>query len=333
MREAGFRKCGAFFALSLRRQQEMEPSCFRSVYDFCPDINPLTANILSNCAGVKRDFKNLGLDMTNAQTDETREPLSEEQPLPRTTIANLIASIISEPERYALFFDIDGTLIDLAETPDAIKVPNGLADDLAALSRHLNGALALVTGRALSFADTLFSPHQFPIAGLHGTERRLLDGTVLRSEPTPEFLDVKERLTTIPDSFPGVLVEDKGAAIAVHFRQVPELANHLGEAMRMALSKAGEGYELQHGKMVLEIRPDSADKGRALEAYLCDAPFAGRIPIAFGDDLTDEAMFKLVNRMGGISFHVGSRTDETEARKRLSRPQAVRDMIATIVRT
>lgn len=264
--------------------------------------------------------------MTNAQTTEISEPS------PRETIANLIASIVSEPERYALFFDIDGTLLDLAETPDAIKVPDGLTDDLKALSVHLNGALALVTGRALSYADTLFSPHRFPIAGLHGTERRLLDGNIIRAEPTTEFLEVKQRLATLPESFPGVLVEDKGAAVAVHFRQVPELANHVGEAMRVAIAKVGTGYTLQHGKMVLEIRPDNADKGGALEAYLAEPPFAGRIPIAFGDDVTDEAMFKLVNAKGGKSIHIGAPTDSTIARKRLSRPQAVRDMIASIVR-
>jgi trehalose 6-phosphate phosphatase len=268
----------------------------------------------------------------NAQANETSEQLIEERPLAKETIANLIASIIAKPDRYALFFDIDGTLIDLAETPDAITVPKGLADDLAALSRHLNGALALVTGRALAYADELFSPHQFPIAGLHGTERRLLDGTIVRAEPTEAFIDVKQRLASLPESFPGVLVEDKGAAVAVHFRQVPELANHIGEAMRLALSKAGEGYDLQHGKMVVEIRPDSADKGQALEAYLAEAPFAGRLPIAFGDDVTDEAMFALVNAKGGVSIHIGGPTASTKARKKLTRPQAVRDMIATIVR-
>lgn len=264
--------------------------------------------------------------MTNAQTTEISEPL------PRETIANLIAAIASQPERYALFFDIDGTLLDLAETPDAITVPHGLTDDLKALSHHLDGALALVTGRALSYADTLFFPHRFPIAGLHGTERRMLDGQIIRAEPTAEFLDVKQKLATLPESFPGVLVEDKGGAVAVHFRQVPELADHVGEAMRVAIAKVGAGYELQRGKMVLEIRPDSADKGRALDAYLAEAPFAGRIPVAFGDDVTDEAMFKLVNAKGGISIHIGAPTDSTLARKRLSKPQAVRDMIATILR-
>ncbi|HBF29945.1 trehalose-phosphatase [Rhizobium sp.] len=250
---------------------------------------------------------------------------------PESTIAHLIADISSKPDAYALFFDIDGTLIDLAKTPDAIFIPHDLAGNLAALSRHLNGALALVTGRALSYADQLFAPHHFPIAGLHGTERRLLDGTILRAEPTPAFLSIKQDLATLEDIFPGVLVEDKGGAIAAHFRQAPMAGEAVEKAMQDALAKAGSGYALQQGKMVLEIRPNSADKGRALEAYMADPRFIERIPIALGDDVTDEAMFARVNALGGISIQVGEPTNTTDAKERLSQPQAVRDMIAAIL--
>jgi trehalose 6-phosphate phosphatase len=250
---------------------------------------------------------------------------------PESTIAHLIADIGSKPDRYALFFDIDGTLIDLAETPDAIFIPHDLAGNLAALSRHLNGAVALVTGRALSYADQLFAPHHFPIAGLHGTERRLLDGAILRTEPTQAFLSTKQDLAALERTFPGVLVEDKGGAIAAHFRQAPMATEAVEMAMQDAVIKAGPGYELQRGKMVLEIRPDSADKGRALEAYMAGPPFAGRIPIAIGDDVTDEAMFAQVNALGGISIRVGEPVNATDAKQRLSQPQAVREMIAAIL--
>ena len=261
--------------------------------------------------------------MENARNNAATEPES--------TIAHLIADIGVKPYKYALFFDIDGTLIDLAETPDAIFIPDDLAGNLAALSRHLNGALALVTGRALRYADQLFSPHHFPIAGLHGTERRLLDGKIIFTEPTQAFLSIKQELATLEDTFPGVLVEDKGGAIAAHFRQAPMAAAMVENAMQDAVIKAGPGYELQQGKMVLEIRPDSADKGRALEAYMADPRFTGRIPIALGDDVTDEAMFARVNALGGISIRVGKPTNTTDAAERLSQPQAVRDMIAAIL--
>ncbi|MBB4953006.1 trehalose 6-phosphate phosphatase [Agrobacterium vitis] len=249
---------------------------------------------------------------------------------PENTIANLIAAIGSRPEKYALFFDIDGTLIDLAATPDAIFIPDDLAGHLAALSRHLNGAVALVTGRALAYADQLFAPHYFPIAGLHGTERRLLDGNIIRAEPTDTFLSIKQDIKALEHNCPGVLVEDKGGAIAAHFRQAPDTADAVQQAMQDAMAKAGPGYELQKGKMVLEIRPNSADKGRAVAAYMAEPPFAGRIPIAFGDDVTDEAMFAQVNALGGTSVRIGKPTDPTEATASLSQPQAVREMIASL---
>lgn len=252
---------------------------------------------------------------------------------PKDTIAHLIADIGSSPDKYALFFDIDGTLIDLAPTPDAIFIPDDLAANLAALSRHLNGALALVTGRALAYADQLFAPHYFPIAGLHGTERRLMDGSIVRAEPTAAFLAVKGTLAALEHDVPGVLVEDKGGAIAVHFRQAPMAAQSVEKAMQDGVIKAGPGYEMQKGKMVLEIRPDSADKGRALDAYMAGQPFGGRIPVAFGDDVTDEAMFKRVNALGGISVRIGEPVTTTDAKVRLNQPQAVRDMIAAILHT
>ncbi|MCM2291605.1 trehalose-phosphatase [Allorhizobium sp. BGMRC 0089] len=232
--------------------------------------------------------------------------------------------------RHALFLDIDGTLIDLAETPEAIIVPDGLPDMLAALSQRLDGALALVTGRALDYADTLFAPHRFPLAGLHGTERRGGDGVITRHDPSTSFLAVKEDLPKLSQAYPGVLVEDKGAAIAVHFRQAPDCAGVLETAMRDALAAAGPGYALQRGKMVMEIRPDSADKGRAVAAFLDETPFKGRIPITFGDDVTDEAMFELANDRDGFSVKIGGNGEPTFARYGLKRPTDMRAFIRRI---
>ena len=266
--------------------------------------------------------------MENQQSAIKRSPFVSGQ---KDAAALLLELVVREPERYALFLDIDGTLLDLAESPDGIRVPSGLADDLATVSARMGGALALVTGRALTYADRLFTPHQFPIAGLHGTERRDASGAIIRSEPSAAFLAVKEDLPRLQQAWPGVLVEDKGAAIAVHYRQAPDCANVVQQAMADAMAAVGPGYELQTGKMVVEIRPDSADKGRALQAYLSEPTFRDRVAIAIGDDVTDEAMFECVNRLGGLSFRVGD-LDGSLARQSLNNPQVLRDTLSTLAR-
>lgn len=235
-----------------------------------------------------------------------------------------LSGLLSDPHAYALFLDIDGTLIDLAATPDAIVVPADLRPLLDSLSEKLGGALALVTGRALHYADRLFKPREFPIAGLHGVERRSADGRVWRSAPTAAFEEAKSELARAAKAWPGVLFEDKAAAVAIHYRQAPCYAMEVDVTMQAALASIGPGYELQRGKMVVEIRPDSADKGRAVEAFLAEPPFAGRTPIAIGDDVTDEAMFKVVNAQGGISIRIVETPAETAARWRLPSPQSLR---------
>ncbi|WP_429924451.1 trehalose-phosphatase [Agrobacterium vitis] len=266
--------------------------------------------------------------MENQQSAIKRSPARTEQ---KDAAALLFDLLQAEPHRYALFLDIDGTLLDLAESPDGIRVPVGLADDLEVLSSRMGGALALVTGRALAYADRLFAPKHFPIAGLHGTERRTVEGTVIRSEPSPAFLAVKEELPKLEQAWPGVLVEDKGAAIAVHYRQAPAYADVVEKAMADAFKASGPGYELQRGKMVVEIRPDSADKGRALQSYLVEPPFTDRVAIAIGDDVTDEAMFECVNRLGGLSIRVGD-LEGSVASQSLASPQLLRDTLARLAR-
>ncbi len=239
------------------------------------------------------------------------QPEAVQDPLPPHEW--LVKTLVNEPERWALFLDIDGTLIDLAPTPDAIIVPQDLPPQLQAISELLGGALALVTGRALAYADALFQPHSFPIAGLHGSERRLADGTIDRVSATEAFEEVKAALKAAAGRWPGVLVEDKGAAIAAHYRQAPERKDEVEEAMEFYLLQAGPEFTLQRGKMVFEIRPARADKGGALERYLSEPPFKGRTPIAIGDDVTDEAMFDVANRMNGRSIRIAETAGDTAA--------------------
>lgn len=241
-------------------------------------------------------------------------------------------AIDREIDRWALFLDIDGTLIDLAATPDTIHVPPELPAGLHGLSTRLRGALALVTGRALAYADGLFEPYRFPVAGLHGAEMRLGDGTMIAPPVPSAFSALKLNLARHLSKVDGVLVEDKGGAIAAHYRLAPQLEEPLGEIMRGYAQQAGEGYVLQLGKMVYEIRPAHSSKGDAVTRFLAEPMFAGRRALAIGDDLTDESMFAAVNDLGGYSIRIGSAAVKTLAQARLPSPQAVRDRIARLAR-
>lgn len=167
---------------------------------------------------------------------EQSSPATAEVPLPEDPV---LRKLVLEPERWALFLDIDGTLIDLAETPDGIVVPPELPENLHRLSMRLGGALALVTGRALPYADQLFTPYKFPIAGLHGSERRDPSGAISRVGTDAAFEDLKVALIREASQWPGVLVEDKGAAVAAHYRQAPEQREAVEAAMPRYLDRAG----------------------------------------------------------------------------------------------
>jgi len=243
---------------------------------------------------------------------------------------HLVRRLIDEPDRWALFLDIDGTLLDLATTPDAIQVPLSLPADLDAVSARLNGALALVTGRSVPYADGLFAPFRFPIAGLHGAEFRTAGGEMSIAAATPAFRALKQRLVDRTAWMEGVLIEDKGAAVAAHYRLAPAHGVALEDIMRDFAEAAGPDWTLQPGKMVYEIRPSRADKGEAVAAYLEEAAFAGRLPIAIGDDLTDETMFALANARGGQSIRVGSLSTATCALAKASSPSAIRSALSTV---
>lgn len=235
-----------------------------------------------------------------------------------------------EPDNWAVFLDIDGCLLDLAPTPDEIFVPPELPGNIERLRLKLGGALALVTGRGLSYADALFDPFPFPIAGLHGAEMRGPDGLMIHAEAPPTFAQLKAALIEETSGMEGVLIEDKGAAVAAHYRLAPQYELTLGERMRAFAEAAGADWALQLGKMVYEIRPARASKGDAVERFLGEPPFAGRLPMALGDDLTDESMFAVANARGGMTFRVGRSDAKTCAASTIPSPWHVRDSIARI---
>lgn len=261
------------------------------------------------------------------------EQATKHQPSPRHeaySTSEALAAAADNPDAWAVFLDIDGCLLDLASTPDAIVVPDRLAENLHRLSNRLGGALAMVTGRGLVFADALFKPFVFPIAGLHGAEMRGPDGSRIFADAPPEFDRLKEILTRETAHMEGVLIEDKGAAVAAHYRMAPQFEEALGEKMSAFAKAAGPDWALQLGKMVYEIRPSRASKGDAVERFLHDPPFLDRTPLALGDDLTDESMFAVVNARGGHSIRVGRPEASTCALSTIPSPAHVRDALARL---
>jgi trehalose 6-phosphate phosphatase len=232
----------------------------------------------------------------------------------------------------ALFLDIDGTLLELAPTPDGVHVDAGVTALLPALARRLDGAVALITGRAMADADRLFRGLALPIAGQHGLERRSADGSLHRHLPS---LSALERLRGVLSQFAarhdGLFLEDKGATLALHYRQAPALASLVHRTLRAHMTAAlafESGWRLQPGKSILEIKPDGSDKGTAILAYMTEPPFARRRPVFVGDDLTDEYGFAAVTSAGGWAVKVGR--GPTRAHFRLRDVSAVRAWLAAM---
>lgn len=228
---------------------------------------------------------------------------------------------------WALFLDVDGCLLDLAATPDAVVVPDGLPAYLTELHVRLHGAFALVSGRTIATLDALFAPSHLNAVGLHGVERRDGNGTSNAVAAAPELAKVRDEAARLATVYEGAFVEDKGAAIALHWRRAPDAELALQAFAAHSLERL-PGYRLQQGKQVVEMYPGtpdggSIDKGSAIAALLGMPPFAGRIPVFAGDDLTDESGFEVVNARDGLSVLVGDRT-RSAAHHHLPNPSAVR---------
>ncbi len=207
---------------------------------------------------------------------------------------------------WALFLDVDGTLLEIARHPDAVHVSQRLRLALLAASARESGALALVSGRGLADLDRLFEPHRFPAAGLHGLERRDAFGRLSRPSVEPAELDgVRARLARVASASAAVFIEDKGCTLAVHYRQAMHLESDIVAVVQAAAADLHPRFHVQTGKCVLEIKPVACSKGAAIEAFMDEPPFRGRLPVFVGDDDTDEDGFAAVNARGGLSVHVG----------------------------
>ena len=210
---------------------------------------------------------------------------------------------------WALFLDVDGTLVELAAEPDAVRVDARLIALLDALRAQLGGAVALVSGRTIATLDALFAPLTLAAAGNHGLERRDSDGRLRRPDLPPEMAPVRAAMKRFAADHPGVNAEDKALSVALHYRNRPEAAQPAAALARGLVAQSGGKLIVQDGKMMVEVRPGRADKGTAIADFMDEPPFAGRVPVFIGDDVTDENGFRLVNALGGHSIRVGNGAD------------------------
>jgi trehalose 6-phosphate phosphatase len=211
------------------------------------------------------------------------------------------------PETVALFLDIDGTLLDIAPVPEAVKVPEGLSATLSTLYETLGGALAFVSGRSIRQIDQLFKPLVLPATGEHGFEmRRIPHEKIERLQPPTALNLLRPGVTELTRQLPGVVPEYKSGTIALHYRQVPKQAEPLRNAIEKMIEPYAQDYAIQTGKMVYEIKPRGVDKGRAITQMMMAPPFESRTPVFIGDDDTDEHGFEAVRRLGGRAIHVGA---------------------------
>jgi trehalose 6-phosphate phosphatase len=238
----------------------------------------------------------------------------------------------------ALFLDVDGTLLDISRRPEDVVVPSDLRPMLESTSRALEGAMALVSGRSVDDLDRLFAPLRLPAAGQHGIELRLEpagEAVVMPARPVDPML--KGAVEALVRKHPGVELEDKGMTLAVHYRAAPRVGGLLARDLRRLLAREGGEIALCRGKMVFELRDARYTKATAVEAFFARPPFAGRLPVFVGDDITDEDGFEAVERHGGIAMPVGEvhrQSGRTPARRStFAEPADVRKWLATLSST
>jgi trehalose 6-phosphate phosphatase len=239
-----------------------------------------------------------------------------------------IAALPTAVSDWALFLDVDGTLLEIAETPEEVEVNNRLTELLKSLLPLLEGAVALISGRRVRNVEKLLSVSGLPVAGLHGLERRRADGRLseARNGKAVEFL--REPLRVFAAGWENALVEDKGVALAFHYRRAPQAETAAHDFLTEQIRQHTD-LTLLCGKMVFEVKPKYANKGSAIREFMGETPFRGRVPVFAGDDVTDEDGFDAVNGLGGHSIRVGDQ-GQTAARYRLPDVVAVLGWLALL---
>ncbi|MDU0338779.1 MULTISPECIES: trehalose-phosphatase [Bosea] len=244
--------------------------------------------------------------MSQAQSPEAAEPHAP--PAVRTS-------------SIALFLDFDGTLVEIAPSPEDVRLDRRVPGALDALRQRLDGALALVSGRPVAFLDAMTAPFRFDAAGLHGAQIRLGGEEAPLAAPSEALHVATRAMVRFANANVGIIVEDKRQSVALHWRLAPALADEALELMERLAAEIGPSMRLQRGKAVAELVPATASKGGAIAWLMQQQAYAGRQPIFVGDDITDENGFAAVNDAGGLSIRIGE--GQTCARHRLASPTAL----------
>jgi trehalose 6-phosphate phosphatase len=242
-------------------------------------------------------------------------------------------SLPADLKKTAILLDVDGTILDIAPTPREVFASHGLRDTLDRLWRRTGGALAFVSGRPVSELDRIFSPLQLPAIGGHGAELRLLAGEPAEPSRLPALdAEVKRQLAAIAETDPGIILEDKGYSLALHFRLAPDKERVVREgAARVCAALGDASIELLPGKLVVEVKQTGVTKATAVRELMTYPPFVGRRPIFIGDDVTDLSVFAVVPDFNGISIGVGA--DVSGVDFCLERPADVRRWLEQISRS
>ncbi|WP_252923775.1 trehalose-phosphatase [Aliihoeflea sp. 40Bstr573] len=231
-------------------------------------------------------------------------------------------------ERLAVFLDFDGTLADIVEHPDDVHLPVQTGAALESLARLTSGAVAIVTGRPIEQIDALVAPLVLPVAGVHGMWRRGFDGTVHSTQHNADlFAEAQARLTQLHLALADTMIEIKPGSIAFHYRRRPDLGDTIATRIHDVLGEL-DGLDILHGKMVVEVKAGHAHKGDAIRAFMAEEPFAGRIPLFAGDDVTDEFGFAAVNEMDGVAIKIGP--GHTAASWRVDDPGRLREWLVRL---
>src|SRR6266513_3707998 len=263
-----------------------------------------------------------------------------EMPLPKDVASAAKASPTKAPApaelgqhlyQSAILLDIDGTLLDLAPTPREVWVPPGLTKTLNRLLEKTSGALSLVSGRSLNDIDLIFAPEQFPAVGGHGAEMRLSqDSEAVATHAPPMDKELKRRLAAIAKLSPGILLEDKGYSLALHYRLAPHAEKAIYAAVSLIRADLPDApIEVLPGKQVCEIKHSGFSKASGVRELMTHAPFKGRRPLFIGDDVTDESVFAIMPDLDGLAFSVGRRARGVAGH--FDAPSDVREFLAHLL--
>src|SRR6476469_8577186 len=273
---------------------------------------------------MNEDLLEMPLEENMAEEDIVRDDDAPETvPVPRSLIPHLSET--------AILLDIDGTLLDLMPTPREVWVPPGLSQTLNRLTQRTNGALALVSGRSLNDIDLIFAPDQFPAVGGHGAEMRIdPDAEAVAAHAPPMDKELKRRLAAIARLSPGILLEDKGYSLALHYRLAPHAEKAIYEAVSLIRADLPDApIEVLPGKFVCEIKHSGFTKATGVRELMKHEPFRGRRPIFIGDDVTDETVFAIMPDLRGLSFSVGRRAKGVAGH--FDEPSDVREFLAHLL--